>query len=254
VTSFAGKLLAGKTAFVTGATRGIGREIAETMAALGADVAINGRSDAAALASQADELARTHGVRTLALPGDVSDSAVVAGFYQAIFKAWQRLDVLVNNAGIMHGARLGMIGDDAVERVLGVNTRGAIYNLQGAARLMARAKAGSIVNLASIIGVRGEEGQVLYAASKAAVVGMTRAAAKELAPQGIRVNAIAPGYVETDMTSQLPAEVRTRAVGQIGMGRAGTPADVARVAVFLASDLAAYVTGQVIGVDGGMHL
>jgi len=247
-------LFAGKTAFVTGATRGIGREVAETLAALGADVAINGHRDPAGLTAQAEDLARRHGVRALAVPGDVADPAVVRGFYQAIFKAWQRLDILVNNAGVMDGARLGMITDAQVDRTLGVNAAGAIHNLQGAARLMARARSGSIVNVSSIVGVRGDGGQVVYAASKAAVIGATLAAAKELAPQGIRVNAIAPGLIETDLVAGLPPEVRDGRLARIGLGRIGTPTDVARVAVFLASDLAAYVTGQVIGVDGGLEM
>lgn len=248
------RLLTGRTAFVTGSARGIGWEVADTLAQLGCDVAINGRSDPAGLAVRAEELAARHGVRTLALPGDVSDPAAVRGFYQAIFKAWKRLDVLVNNAGVLEDALLGMISDELVDRVIDVNTKGAIHALQGAARLMTRAKSGSIVNMSSIVGVRGNEGQAVYAASKAALVGLTLSASRELAPMGIRVNAITPGYIDTDMIQRIPPAVHAQRLGQIGLGRIGTPADVARVVAFLASDLSSYVTGQVIGVDGGMRL
>jgi 3-oxoacyl-[acyl-carrier protein] reductase len=180
--------------------------------------------------------------------------AVIPGWFQSIFKAWKRLDVLVNNAGILEDALLGMITPELVDRVLGVNTRAALLVLQGAARLMQRAKSGSIINMSSIIGVEGNEGQVVYGASKAALVGLTLSAAKELAPAKIRVNAVAPGYIETDMIKHLPAEVHAQRMGQIGMGRIGTPADIANAVLFLASDLSTYVTGQVLGVDGGMRI
>jgi len=249
-----GPLLAGRTAFVTGSSRGIGWEVARTLAAHGADVAINGHSHPDQLAAQAGGLAQEFGVRTLSLAGNVADPEVVKGFYQALFKAWKRLDIMVNNAGVLEDALLGMITPELVDRVLGVNAKGAIYNLQGAARLMSRHKAGSIVNVSSIIGTHGNEGQAVYGASKAALLGLTRSAAKELAPTGIRVNAVAPGYIDTDMIRSLPPEVHAQRLAQIGMGRIGTPEDVARVVLFLASDLSTYVTGQVIGVDGGMRI
>jgi len=249
-----GPLLAGRTAFVTGSARGIGWEVARTLAAHGADVAINGRSDPDALDRQAGSLTAEFGVRALALAGDVADPAVVGGFYQRLFKEWKRLDVLVNNAGVLEGAVLGMITPELVDRVLAVNTKGAIYNLQGAARLMGRRKAGSIVNVSSIIATHGDDGQAVYGASKAALLGLTRSAAKELAPQGIRVNAVAPGYIATDMIASVPPAVHQQRLAAIGMGRIGTPEDVARVVLFLASDLSTYVTGQVIGVDGGLRI
>ena len=248
-----GPLLAGRTAFVTGGTRGIGWEVARTLAAHGAAVAISGRRDDV-VAERAAALATEFGVATLGLIADVADPDAVKASYQAIFKAWKQLDVLVNNAGVLDGGLLGMIGADVIDRVIDTNAKGAIHNLQAAARLMSRHKRGSIVNLTSILGTHGDTGQAVYAASKAAVIGLTLAAAKELAPQGIRVNAIAPGYVDTEMVQALPAEVQARQLATIGLGRAGSPDDVARAVLFFASDLSTYVTGQVLGVDGGMRI
>lgn len=245
-------LLAGRAALVTGSTRGIGLAVARALAAHGCDVAVNGRRDPAAVDAVAAALAAEFGVRTLALPGDVADAAVVKGWFQTLFAQWKRLDVLVNNAGVMEGALLGMAPVDLIDRTLDTNAKGAIHVLQAGARLMARHRRGSIINLTSIVGTRGAAGQAVYAASKAAVVGLTLAAAKELAPQGIRVNAIAPGYIDTDLVRGLPPAVQAERAAAIGLGRVGTPDDVAGVALFLASDLAAYVTGQVIGVDGGL--
>lgn len=245
--------LSGRCAFITGSTRGIGWAVAQTLAANGCAVAVHGRELEVAQA-RADELARAHGVPTLALAGDLADAAAITGFYQALFKTWKRLDVLVNNAGVLEDALLGMITPELLDRVLGINTRAAILSLQGAARLMTRAKRGSIINISSIIGVEGNEGQAVYGASKAALLGLTSSAAKELAPSGIRVNAVAPGYIETDMIKHLPAEVHATRMGQIGMGRIGAPQDIANAVLFLAGDLSAYVTGQVLGVDGGMRI
>ncbi len=183
---------------------------------------------------------------------DVSDPAAVAHVYQQIFKTYGRLDALVNNAGILQDALLGMITPAVVERTLAVNLAGSLYNLQAAARLMSRKASGAIINVSSIIGVEGNVGQALYGSSKAGIIGLTKSAAKELAPKGIRVNAVAPGFIDTDMARQLPPEIFQQRVASVPMGRIGLPEDVAKVVLFLASDLASYVTGQVIGVDGGM--
>jgi 3-oxoacyl-[acyl-carrier protein] reductase len=243
--------LEGNVAFVTGSTRGIGWAVARTLALHGASVILNGRARER-LEERSTELAAETGRPVDVLVGDVGDPATVKGWYQQIFKAHRKLDVLVNNAGILEDALLGMIPDDLVTRTFSVNVVGAIHNLQGAARLMSRNGRGSIVNLASIIGVRGNEGQSVYGASKAAVIGLTLSASKELAPRNIRVNAVAPGFIDTDMTRALPREKFEERVRSVKMGRIGLPEDVANAVLFLASDLSTYVTGQVLGVDGGM--
>ena len=243
------KLLDGKLALVTGSSRGIGWEIARTFAGSGADVILHASIDSELLQSKRDEL----GDRCVAVvSGDVASAEETAAIYQKVFSQFKRLDVLVNNAGVLDDYLLPMIPVESVQRTIDVNALGSFYHLQRASRLMGRNKFGSIINLTSIIGTNGNEGQVAYGMSKAAVIGMTKSAAKELAPQNIRVNAIAPGFIDTDMTRGLPESIFQERLESVKMNRIGTPADVAGVAMFLASDLSAYVTGQVIGVDGGM--
>lgn len=244
-------MLKGKIAFITGSTRGIGWECARTFARHGATVILNGRSDSALLDARVKEL-EDAGAEVLGLPADMGDPDSVTEVYQVIFKTFKRLDVLVNNAGILQDALLGMIPANHVFETFSANTFATLFNTQEAARLMSRNKNGSIINVTSIIGRVGNEGQTVYGASKAAVIGMTYSAAKELAPKNIRVNAVAPGFIETDMTRAIPREKFDERVESIKMGRIGQPADVANTILFLASDLSSYVTGQVIGVDGGM--
>lgn len=244
--------LDGRVAYVTGSTRGIGNAIARLFAEHGAAVVINGHTIADQPEELAAELTASHGVACLGIRADQRDPAAVSGAFSRIFKTYGRLDVLVNNAGIVDDALLGMISDRSIEETFAVNTLAVIRNTQLASRLMRHVGTGSIVNISSIMGVQGNAGEVVYAGSKAAVIGITRSAAKELAPTGIRVNAIAPGFVDTDMTRSLDPAVYQERLASIGMGRIAQPLDVANVALFLASDLSAYVTGQVIGVDGSM--
>jgi 3-oxoacyl-[acyl-carrier protein] reductase len=244
-------LLEGKVAIVTGATRGIGRAIAEIFAAHGTTLIING-TDASALDEAVAEIRDRHSAAVSAIAGDISIPSTASDLVRQAFSQEKRLDIFVNNAGVLIDALIGMVTDEAIERTLGVNLKGVLYGIQAAGRLMSRGGGGSIINLTSIVGRFGNAGQLAYASSKAGVIGATLSAAKELAPANVRVNAIAPGFIDTDMVRQLPPEKFEERMASIGMKRIGTPQDVANAALFLASDLSSYVTGQVLGVDGGM--
>jgi len=171
---------------------------------------------------------------------------------RSAYSEFRRLDIMVNNAGVLRDSLIGMIGSDDIDETLRINLRSVITGTQAASRLMLRNKSGSIVNIASIIGRFGNKGQLVYGASKAGVIGATYSAAKELAPSGIRVNAIAPGFIDTDMVRSINEDVFAERIRSIAMGRIGSPEDIADAALFFASDLSRYVTGQVLGVDGGM--
>jgi 3-oxoacyl-[acyl-carrier protein] reductase len=242
---------AGKVALVTGSSRGIGRATAEHLAQRGATVVLNCRSGGEDLESLRDELIERFGGAHDLAAFDVADPTQVSAGVRALFSQHRRLDVLVNNAGILDDALLGMIDGDAATRTFAVNSLGVLNTMQACARLLGRVQ-GAIVNVASIIGVTGNSGQVAYGGSKAAVIGMTRSAAKELAGAGVRVNAVAPGFIDTDMVKHLPEGVYDERVASIALGRIGSPEEVARAIGWLASDEASYVTGQVLGVDGGM--
>jgi 3-oxoacyl-[acyl-carrier protein] reductase len=244
-------LLEGKVCLITGATRGIGWATAELFMQHGATLILTARNEKVLLERQA-QLQATFARSVHAVPADVVDSVAVRNLYADVFRTFRRLDVLVNNAGVLQDALLGMISQELIQNVVSTNLVGALAHLQEASRLMTRNKSGSIINLTSIIGRVGNEGQTVYAASKAAVIGMTYSAAKELAPKNIRVNAIAPGFIETDMTRQLPADKFSARLQSVKMGRIGQASDVAQAILFFASDASAYVTGQVLGVDGGM--
>jgi 3-oxoacyl-[acyl-carrier protein] reductase len=242
-------LLEGRVALVTGASRGIGAAIARAFAAEGATLLLCARGEG--VDTLAGELS-TPERPARAMRGDVSDPAFGRDLIASARKAYGRLDVLVNNAGILRQGLIGMTSIDHMRELLDVNVLAVMALTQYATRVMDAKRAPSVVHLTSIAGTQGAEGLAAYSASKAAVVGYTLSSAKELAPKGIRVNAIAPGLIDTDMMRAVTANWQERRVPVIRMGRVGTPEDVAGVAVFLASDLSRYVTGQVIGVDGGM--
>ena len=244
-------LLAGKRVLITGATRGIGLAIAERFAAEGASLYLNGR-DEPRVTQLAERLSREFGVACAPLLFDVADPEAVKAAFRELFTQTKVLDVLVNNAGILDDALIGMVTPAQIERTFACNSFSVLYCSQYAARMLQRNGGGSIINLASIIGRVGNAGQAVYGGSKAAVIGMTQSLAKELATQQIRVNAIAPGFIDTDMAHSLSEEKFQQRLDSIAMGRIGSADEVAKVALFLASELSSYVTGQVIGVDGGM--
>ena len=242
--------LSGRVAVVTGASRGIGRAAAESLLKAGCTVILNARASDEATASFA-ELEEAYPSRVSTVYGSVAESPTASAIAQAAMKH-KRLDILVNNAGILRDKLLGMISDAEIDELFDINIIGLIKVTQLAARVMSRRRSGSIINIASIVGRRGNAGQTAYAATKAAVIGATFSAAKELAPMNIRVNAVAPGLIDTSMTQVIPEDKRKDLQSRIGMGRVGTAEDVANTILFLASDLSVYVTGQVIGVDGGL--
>jgi len=240
-----------KNIFITGATRGIGYATAVQAAKQNWTLVLNGR-DEEDLKEIKEELESLYRVEVHILKYDVSDVHEIKKAFMWMKKNIGQIDAVVNNAGILDDALLGMINEKQVSKTLAVNTEAVIYHMQYASRLMLKQKSGSIINVSSIIGRVGNAGQTVYGASKAAVIGATFSAAKELAPYNIRVNAVAPGFIETDMTKHLPKEKYMQRLSEIKMGRIGKAEEVASVILFLASNKSSYVTGQVIGVDGGM--
>lgn len=244
-------MLQGKITWITGASRGIGQGIALSFARLGAQTVLVAR-EVAHLHQTAALIQSENLPAPILMEYDITDSKAVAEAFKEVFKKTKRLDVLVNNAGVIQDALLGMITDDQLQQTFAVNVFAAIYHIQYASRLMARNMSGSIINISSIVALNGFSGLSVYGASKAALIGVTSSAAKELAVNNIRINALAPGFIDTDMAKALTPERFQQRLDSISMKRIGTPEDVAGAAVFLASDLSRYVTGQVLGVDGGM--
>ena len=244
-------LLEGKSAIITGGVRGIGRGIAEAFCKEGANVVLVYRSnDEAAEATRAALAAYGTGVELV--KGDVASMETAKEAVARCKETFGSVDILVNNAGITKDKLLLKMSDEDFGQVVDINLKGSFNFLQAAGSVMMKQRHGSIINMASISGVAGNPGQVNYSASKAGVIGMTKAAAKELGRRHIRVNAIAPGFIETDMTAALTDDQKEAAAKNIGLGRLGQPEDIANCAVFLASDMSDYITGQVIGVDGGL--
>ena len=245
-------LLAGKTALITGATRGIGRAIALRFAAEGADVAFTYRSQHEAAQSLVSEL-EAMGVRAKAYTSDAASFEDAHKVVEDVKETFGRIDVLVNNAGITKDGLMMRMDEAQWDAVIDTNLKSAFNFIHACTPVMARQRSGSIISMSLVVGVSGNAGQCNYSASKAGLIGLTKSMAKEMGPRGIRANCIAPGFIATDMTGALPENVRQEWEKQIPLRRGGTPEDVAGVAVFLASDLAGYVTGQVVNCCGGMN-
>jgi 3-oxoacyl-[acyl-carrier protein] reductase len=239
--------LSGKTAFVTGSTRGIGLAIAQTLYAAGAKVAVVGRD-----AARASEVASALGSRAAGVACDVAQEDQVVAAVSAAEAALGGVDILVNNAGLTRDNILLRLTDQDWDAVLDANLKGAFHTTRAIIKGMMKRRAGRVINMSSIVGLTGNKGQANYAASKAGLIGFTKSVAKEYASRNILVNCIAPGFIETDMTASLPDAARATLLEQIALGRLGRPEDVAGAVLFLASDLAGYITGQVLVVDGGM--
>jgi 3-oxoacyl-[acyl-carrier protein] reductase len=239
--------LTGRTALVTGSTRGIGRAIAEALAGAGARVAVVGRDQA-----KAAETAAAIGSGAQGFGAEIGDPASIVALVEAVEKGFGQIDILVNNAGLTRDNILFRIKDEDWDTVIDANLRGAFVAIRAASRGMIKRRWGRIVNIASIVGITGNKGQANYAASKAGLIGLTKSVAKELGSRNVLVNAVAPGFIETDMTAAMTPAARAALSGQIPLERLGSPRDVAGVVAFLASDYASYITGQTLVVDGGM--
>ena len=245
------KLLEGKTAIVTGGARGIGRAISVKLAKEGANVVI---CDLVIneVAEETVKLIEAEGVKAAAIPANVTVPEDCDSLFKQAVEMFGKVDILVNNAGVTRDNLIMKMKEEEFDLVIATNLKGTYNMMKSAARPMMKARYGRIVNISSVVGVYGNAGQVNYSASKAGVIGMTKSLAKELGSRGITVNAVAPGFIETDMTKVLPEDIKSQMVKNIALGRPGQPEDVAKVVAFLASDEAEYVTGQVIECSGGM--
>ena len=243
--------LEGKVALVTGASRGIGRAVAIRLAQAGADVVVNYAGSEGAAQDTVDAI-EALGRKAIKIQANVADAEQVGAMVQEAHDAFGHIDILVNNAGITKDGLLMRMKDEDWDAVLDINLKGTYLVTKAVSKIMMKQRSGSIINMTSVVGVMGNAGQTNYAASKAGVIGFTKSCAKEMASRGIRVNAIAPGFIHTEMTDVLSDKVKDAMVAQIPLGRMAQPDEVANVAVFLAAPFSAYVTGQAINVDGGM--
>ena len=246
-------MLNGKIAVVTGASRGIGKAIAMKFAQLGATVVIN-YNGSAQKAEEVKQSIIADGGRAVIKQCNVADYDACEAFIKEVIDQFGRIDILVNNAGITKDGLIMRMSEEDFTNVVDVNLKGTFHCIRFASRQMMKQRSGRIINMSSVVGISGNAGQINYAASKAGVIGMTKSAAKELASRVITVNAIAPGYIETDMTNVLSDKVKEETMKQIPLGRLGQTGDIAAAAAFLASDEAGYITGQVLAVDGGMAI
>lgn len=245
--------LEGKVALVTGASRGIGRAVALKLAEEGAKVAINFAGNLAK-AEEVKAAIESNGGEALLVQGNVADFEVVGDIVKKVVDAWGRIDILVNNAGITRDNLLLKMSESDFDEVIATNLKGVFNCTKAVTKLMVKQRGGRIVNMSSVVALMGNAGQTNYAAAKAGIIGFTKSAAKEFASRGVTVNAIAPGFIGTDMTSTIPEKIKDEMIKTIPVGRFGNPEDVANAVLFFASDDAAYITGQVICVDGGMAM
>jgi 3-oxoacyl-[acyl-carrier protein] reductase len=247
------KILDGRVALVTGAARGIGRATAEALAGAGAAVAINDFGDMAEAEAFAADLGKA-GVQATTFGGDISDPGQVAAMVEHVEAELGKVSILVNNAGITRDGLVMRMSEADFDAVIATNLRGTFLCSKAVARGMMRARSGAIINLASVVGRRGNAGQANYAAAKAGIIGLTKTMARELGPRGVTVNAVAPGYVQTAMTEKLDDSIKEKILENTPLGRLATPEEIASVILFLASPAAAYITGAVVPVDGGMGI
>ena len=245
--------LTGKTAIVSGGSRGIGKAVCLELARRGCNIVLSFAGNTAA-ADQTVAECQALGVQALAVQGNVADADAVKALFDAALKQFGAIDILVNNAGITRDNLLMLLKEEDFDAVVDTNLKGTFLCMKAAVRPMMKQRHGRIISLSSVVGLRGNAGQVNYAASKAGVIGMTKSLAKELAGRNITVNAVAPGFIDTDMTAVLPDKAKEAILASIPMARLGAAEDVANAVAFLASDEAGYITGQVLAVDGGMSM